>query len=254
MLSLSVVIITKNEAANLPRCLESVRWADEVLVVDSDSTDETIEIARRFGAKVVIEPWRGFGPQKAFAASSAKNDWILSLDADECVSVGLKREIEERLVSLDPESAYAIPRKSFFLGRWIEYGGWFPDRQIRLFHRGFSQWDDAPVHEKVKCRKVGRFQSHLEHYVFRDFTHQIDTNNRYSGLLAGKDIQAGKRFSLLKLVIKPPVKFLENYLWKRGFLDGLPGFIIAVNSAVSIFWRWVKIWESERNQKNAGGK
>ncbi|MBX3019788.1 MAG: glycosyltransferase family 2 protein [Bdellovibrionaceae bacterium] len=252
MLPLSVVIITKNEERNLPRCLESVAWADEVLVVDSGSTDATVDVARRHGARVLTETWRGFGPQKAFAALQAKHDWILSLDADECVPVELHQELERRFASLTPGAAYALPRKSLLWGRWIRHGGWFPDRQIRLFNRRFANWDQAPVHEKVQAKVYDRFEAPLEHYVFRDVAHQIDTNNRYSGLLAEKDVAAGKRFRLWKLIFKPYFKFLENYFWKRGFLDGLPGFVIAVNSAHSTLLRWVKIWEIER--RHPGGQ
>lgn len=246
MLPLSVVIITKNEERNLPRCLESVKWADEVLVVDSGSTDATVEIARRHGARVLLETWRGFGPQKAFASLQAKHDWILSIDADESVPRELENEIARRLSTLDERSAYALPRLSLMWGKPIRHGGWYPDRQVRIFNRRYANWDQAPVHEKVHAEKTGRFEHHLLHYVFRDVAHQIDTNNRYSGLLAEKDLAAGKRFRLWKLVFKPYFKFFENYLWKRGFMDGLPGFIIALNSAHSTFLRWVKIWESER--------
>lgn len=246
VLPVSVVIITKNEERNLPRCLESVSWADEVLVVDSGSQDATLGVAQERGARTLTEAWRGFGPQKAFAALQAKNDWILSIDADECVTTELKAEIERSFGTLRSDTAYSLPRKSLLWGRWIRHGGWYPDRQVRLFHRGHANWDQSPVHERVIAPKYGQLQSPLEHFVFRDVAHQIETNNRYSGLLAAKDAEAGRRFRLWKLVFKPYFKFFENYFWKRGFLDGLPGLIIAVNSAHSTFLRWVKIWEIER--------
>lgn len=248
-LPLSVVIITKNEEKNLGRCLESVTWAAETLVLDSGSEDQTQALAQRMGARVVQEPWRGFGAQKAFAAQLARYDWVLSLDADERVPEALAREIRARLPQLDSQTAYSFPRRSFFLGRWIQYGGWYPDRQVRLFNRAFSNWDESPIHEQVRSEKRGEFDSALEHFVFADLAHQISTNNRYSGLLALRDVQKGKRFRVWKLVIKPGVKFIENYIFKRGFLDALPGFIIAVNSAHSTFLRWAKIREIEMRRE-----
>lgn len=260
MLPLSVVIITKNEENNLGRCLESViggnpmalnapKLVDEVLIVDSGSTDQSLAIAKKFGAQILSEPWRGFGAQKAFAAQQARNDWILSLDADERLTPAFVEELKTRFASLDPKTAYAIPRRSFYLGRWIRFGGWWPDRQVRIFHRQHSNWDEAPIHERVQASSYQNFTHPIEHFVFRDVAHQIETNNRYSSLLAEKDFRAGKRFSVVKLVFKPYFKFLENYVWKGGFLDGVAGFVIAVNSAHSTLLRWIKIWELERAQK-----
>lgn len=251
MLPLSVVIITKNEEKNLARCLESVTWADQVLILDSGSQDRTVEIARKYNAEVFSEEWRGFGAQKARAALLAKNDWILSLDADECVTPDWMAEFKARAGQLDAQTAYAIPRRSYYWGQWIRHGGWWPDRQVRLFHRKFSNWDAAVIHEKVVATKYANFSAPLEHYVFRDVAHQIDTNNRYSGLLAQKDVAGGKRFRLWKLIVKPWFKFFENYFWKLGLLDGQAGFVIALNSAHSTFLRWVKIWEIERQNRTS---
>lgn len=248
---LTVVIITKNEELNLQRCLESVAWAKERLVLDSGSTDRTLEIARQCGARVETKAWLGFGAQKALGASLAKTDWILSLDADERVTAEMAAEIRASLPNLDPSFAYSFPRRSYVWNRWIQHGGWSPDRQIRLFQRTFSNWDASPIHEKVVAKQVLPLNSSIDHFVFRDLAHQIETNNRYSGLLAAKDHAEGKTFSVAKLVIKPWVKFIENYFLKAGFLDGLPGFVIAVNSAHSTFLRWFKIWEIERRTTKA---
>lgn len=249
VLRLSVVIITKNEERNVARCLESVAWASEVLVLDSGSTDATVEIAQKMGARVVTDIWRGFGAQKAHAAKLAKNDWILSLDADECATPMLQLEVESEYAMLEPKTAYSFPRKSFLWGKWIRYGGWSPDTQVRLFNRQHSNWDQASIHEKVIAEKYASFKNAIEHYVFRDIADQVETNNRYSGLLATKDFLAGKKFSLLKLIFKPIFKFIENYFVKLGFLDGRAGFVIAVNSAHSTFLRWVKIGELSRLPK-----
>lgn len=242
-LQLSVVVIAKNEERNIERCLKSVQWADELLVVDGGSSDQTVALARQCGARVIYNEWLGFGPQKAFGARQAKNDWILSLDADEVVGPELTLEIQQRFPSLHPETAYQLPRRSYFMGRWILHGGWYPNYQTRLFHRGHAMWDDSSIHEQVKCEKLARFNGDLLHYVFKDISHQVSTNNRYSSLLAKKDFAGGRRFSLFNLLVKPPVKFFECYFLKQGFRDGLPGFAIAVSAAYSVFLRWLKIWE-----------
>lgn len=242
---ISLVVITLNEEHNIERCIRSVPFASEVLVIDSGSKDSTCEIARFLGAHVIHKSWLGFGPQKKFATSQAQNDWILSLDADEALSPELAREIMDRFSALDPRKGYEMPRKSWHLGRWILHGGWYPDYQLRLYNRQHSNWPDSPIHERVQAPEVERLKSPIHHFVFNSLSDQVATNDRYSGLLAKKDFEAGKKFSFLKLVFKPWTKFIECYFLKRGFLDGLPGLIIAVSAAYSIFLRWSKIWELE---------
>ncbi|WP_413561394.1 glycosyltransferase family 2 protein [Bdellovibrio sp. HCB209] len=245
-LPISLVVIALNEEAHIERCIRSVPFADDVVVVDSFSTDRTVEIAEKAGARVFQEKWRGFGPQKAFAAEQAKNSWVLSLDADEALSPELASEIIEKFASLDTEAGYLFPRKSFHLGRWILHGGWYPDYQLRLFNKSKSKWDSANVHEKVKVAKQLKMTSPLLHYVFDDLSDQIVTNDRYSALGA-RELQAkGQRFSYLKMIFKPFGKFVEAYFVKAGFLDGLPGFIIAIGAAYSLFLKYAKLWELER--------
>lgn len=247
-LPISLVIITKNEAANIQRCLESVPFADDIVVLDSGSTDDTCEIARGLGANVVIEPWRGFGPMKRRAVELAKNDWILSLDADEALDVvaqeGLRNLVESGALHGGP-SAYKYARQSFHLGRWIKHGGWSPDEQIRLFNRKRANWNENVIHEKVEIPdgSLGVAPGKIRHWVFKDLAHQIDTNNRYSGLGAEDLDLRGKRFSLLKLIFKPWSKFMETYVFKGGFMDGLPGLIISVGAAYSVFLKFSKLWE-----------
>lgn len=243
-LPLSVVVIAHNEEHRIGNCLSSVQWADDLLVViDPQTTDRTAEVAQAQGARVLVEAWRGFGPQKSFATSMAKHDWVLSLDADEEASPGLSAEIQSSFSTLDPEIAYRIPRSSFHLGRWIRFGGWTPDYQTRLFNRKHAGWNQEMIHEKIEASQFRPLKHTLLHFLFENLADQIDTNNRYSGLLAEKDFQQGKRFSLLKLIFKPWVKFVETYVWKMGFRDGIAGFIIAVGAAYSIFLRQAKIWE-----------
>jgi glycosyltransferase involved in cell wall biosynthesis len=250
---LSVIIITKNEERHIERCLSSVQFAGEILVVDSGSQDMTCHLAQKMGATVLKHDWPGYGPQKKWATEQAKYDWVLSIDADEVVSEELSAEIQKKFMELDPKVGYELPRKSWFMDRWILHGGWYPDRQLRLYHRQHSQWPQAKIHERVQVAsgQIRRLQSDLLHYVFTDVHEQIETNNRYSSLLAQSDFEKGKRFCLSKLLLKPATKFLECYLLKLGFLDGFPGFVIAKNAGYSIFLRIVKLREIERKNAKA---
>lgn len=253
-LPISLIVITLNEERNIERCIRSVPFASDVVVVDSGSQDRTCEIASSLGARVLEKAWMGFGPQKKFATEQARHDWILSLDADEVLSPELAKEIQDRFSTFDPKTGFEMPRKSWHLGRWIQHGGWYPDYQLRFYNRRFSQWPDAMIHERVQAEKVERLQNPLLHYVFVDLADQVNTNNRYSSLLAEKDWQAGKRFSFFKLLIKPWTKFMETYFLKLGFLDGLAGFLISVSAAYSIFLRWAKLNELQRLKKTSGDK
>jgi glycosyltransferase involved in cell wall biosynthesis len=248
-LPLSLVVITLNEETNIERCLKSVPFASDIVVVDSLSTDRTVETAEKLGARVLTEKWRGYGPQKAFAVSQAKYDWILSLDADEALSPQAQQEILDKFASFQEEVGYEIPRLSWHLGRWILHGGWYPDYQLRLFHREHSKWTDAALHEKVEVNSKVRLEHPILHWVFDDLSDQVLTNDKYSTLGAANLNAQGKRFSLLKLIFKPWSKFIECYFIKLGFLDGRPGFIIAVGAAYSIFLRHAKLWEIQMKQK-----
>lgn len=248
-LPISLVVITLNEEANIERCLKSVPFVDEIIVVDSFSQDRTVEIAARLGAKTFQEKWRGFGPQKAFATAQAKNDWILNLDADEALSPELAVEIVQKFSQLDPEAGYQFKRRSFHLGRWINHGGWYPDLQLRLYNKQYSNWDSAGLHEKVQVSKKLKMQHDLWHWVFRDLSHNVVTNDRYSTLGAEALWEKGKGFSFFKLLTKPASKFIECYFVKLGFLDGMAGYIIAVGASYSIFLRYAKMWEMEKVQK-----
>ncbi len=251
-LPITVTIITLDEEKNISRCIGSVPFASEIIVVDSFSKDRTVEVAKALGARVFSEEWKGFGPQKALAVSKASHDWILSLDADEVVSPELQQNIEAQFLSLEPKIGYLLPRKSFYLGRWILKGGWYPDYQKRLFNRQFSNWDQAQIHEKVISPGEKKMTAPLHHFVFKNISHQVQTNNRYSGLMAESLFKKGQKFSFFKLFVKPHSKFLETYLWKRGFRDGLPGFIISISAAYSVFLKWAKLWELEsQNSKKS---
>jgi glycosyltransferase involved in cell wall biosynthesis len=250
-LPVSLCIITLNEEANIKRCLSSVPFADDIVVLDSGSTDQTRTLAAELGARVFNEPWRGYGPQKHRATELAKNDWILSLDADEELSPELQQEIYRVLKYGDKGVAgYKIPRRSYHLGRWLYFGGWYPDFQTRLFCRSEFQWSMDTLHESVKGKNLGELRCDMNHYPFETLADQVATNNNYSSLGAENLIKAGKKFKLWQLIVKPAVKFIELYFFKQGFRDGVPGFIIAIGGAYSYFLRFAKVWEKQERKNN----
>lgn len=244
----SLVIITLNEAEGIGRAIDSAPFCDDIVVLDSGSTDATQQIAKQKGARVFDEPWQGFQAQKARATALAKNDWVLSLDGDEALSAELCTEIETLLaagaLTKNQPDGYRLPRRSWNLGRWIRHGGWYPDYQLRLFHRKSAGWIGGQVHERVQSQTAATLRSDLLHYPFRDHAEQVATNNRYSGLGAEELRRRGESFHLHKLIFKPVSKFLETYIIKRGFLDGLPGFIVSVGAAYSVFLKYAKLWEA----------
>jgi glycosyltransferase involved in cell wall biosynthesis len=250
---LSVTIITLNEEANIARAIESVRgFAQEILIVDSGSSDRTLTIARHLGAKVLTNPWRGYGQQKNFAQAQAANDWVLNIDADEEVSPELSVEIQQMMERDFGKnvSGYSVPRLSKYLGRWIRHGGWYPNRLVRLSNRQQSAWTEPDVHEDLVVRgTVIPLAYDLLHYPFRTVSDQVMANLRYSRLGANSLIKRGVRKSLSKLVFKPIGKFLETYLVKKGFRDGIAGFIISVNAAHSLFLKYAYLFE-ETGKKN----
>lgn len=246
---ISVAIITLNEERNIERCLKSVSFASDVVVVDSGSSDRTLEIAKAYGAKIHHQSWLGFGPQKNKAIDLCESDWILSLDADEALddqAIAFLKEFQTGGTTTE-NKAFRFARLSFYMNRWIRHGGWYPDLQLRFFNRKHWRWSEDPVHEKVTGQgSVERAPGKILHWVFRDLFHQIETNNRYSTLGAEALVKKGKSFSFLKLIFKPISKFLETYIVKLGFLDGLPGFIISVGAAYSVFLKFSKVWEFQK--------
>lgn len=245
-----MVMITHNEEANLARALRSVSWADEIIVVDSGSTDRTREIATSFGAKVFDVDWKGFGPAKQAAVERASGDWLFSLDADEEVTVELAEEIK-RVVREESEFAgYSIPRKTSFLGRWILHCGWYPDPVLRLFRKGSGRFDDALVHERVILTgKEGRLRGEIMHYSYPNLTVYLEKLNRYTSLGAEEAWRSGKRATWFDIVGRPPVAFIKYYVSKRGFLDGLEGFVLCVLSGVSVLVKYAKLQHLGRGKE-----
>jgi len=249
-MKLTGVVITYNEEANILACLESLSFCDHFVVVDSESTDQTVAIAENFGAQVITQPFLGHVKQKQFATEQAPSDWVLCLDADERVGEQLKASILALVAQENPERwGYEVSRRSFHLGRWIKHGGWYPDRGIRLFNRSHGHWAGYDPHDKVEIQgEAGLLAGDLDHYVFKNLSHNVDKNNDYSSIMARDLSVGGKAPSLFKLLVKPPFKFFECYVLKAGFLDGLPGFIIAVGAGYSMFLKFAKLWESKLDE------
>ena len=242
--TIGITVITKNEADRIGRLLKSVGFGNEILVVDSGSTDGTQDLCREMGAKVVFNEWPGFGPQKQFAMDKIRSDWILNLDADEEVSVELADEIIDAVSNADPQvNGFSMPRLSRYLGRWIRHGGWYPDYKIRLVRRGSSRWSDDALHEKLHVDgKVRQLSKPILHHVYRGISDHVNTINRFSDVYAREGTPAGIGF-VLAGVGHAFIKFLECYVWKLGILDGVPGLIIAMNSSWYVFLKHAKRWE-----------
>jgi len=247
---LAAVIISQDEEANIERCIKSVAFCDTVLVVDSGSKDRTVEIAKTNGASVHEMPWKGYAEQKNAALEMIDAEWVLSIDADEEVSSELRHEIIATITNPKGLVAFSMPRKTIHFGRWIRYGGWYPNRNLRLFKRTAGRWIGSEVHERWQpAGATGELNADLLHYSFSNLSDQVARNNSYSSLSAVKLHKAGRAFSTPRLFIKSISKFLETYLLKRGFLDGYPGFIISVSAAYSVFLKWAKLWELENGAK-----
>jgi glycosyltransferase involved in cell wall biosynthesis len=242
---LTVTIITRNEAANLPAALASVAWADEIVVIDSESTDETAAIARAAGARVEVRPFPGYSDQKNYAASLAAHDWILSLDADERVTPDLAREIQALLAAEPPRRGYRVPRISFYLGRWIRGTDWYPDYQLRLYDRRAARWNGRIVHESVALDgEPGRLAHDLQHFPYRDISHHLATIDRYTTLAAEHLRANGRRPSLAGIAFHPPFAFFRNYILRGGFRLGGTGLIVSGLNAYYVFLKLAKTREA----------
>ncbi len=250
--TLSVAIITRNEEANLARTLGSIAWADEIVVVDSGSDDRTEEIARSYRTRFFLEDWKGFAAQKNSALEKCSQDWVLSLDADEALSDELSKEIWELLADDPPLDGYALPRRNLFLGRWIRYGGFYPDPKLRLFRRGAAEFEPRPVHETVHfVGRAGRLRGDMVHHAYPTLATYIAHMDRYSTLGAEHAVRAGKRTAALpafltQTVVNPLFTFFYNYLCRLGFLDGREGLLLHLYHSVYVSWKYAKAWEQNR--------
>lgn len=242
---ISACIITRDEAGNIADCIRSLSFADEIVVVDSESTDATREIARSLGARVLEQPFLGHVRQKQLAIERAAHDWVLCLDADERVAPELARAIESVLESSDGDVAgYEVARHTFYLGRFIDHGGWWPEWRLRLFDRRRGRWTGEDPHDRVEVSgKTARLAGELTHFNYRDLSHHVAKIDSYSGIISARRATAGARASLVALVLRPPLRFLRMYVARGGFRDGTAGFIVAWMGAFYVFLKHAKLWE-----------
>jgi FkbM family methyltransferase len=248
MAKLSVILITRNESAQIVDCLESVWFADEWIVVDCGSSDDTVELARNWGAKVYVHSdWKGFGKQKNRALDYATGDWVLSIDADERVTPELAGQIQKVIEDAAPADGYTMPRLSLYCGKFLRHGGWWPDRVLRLFRRGRGRFSDRLVHECVELHgNVQKLEGHLVHYTYPTSESVIEKMNSYSSAGAESMRERGRRGGVVKAVMHGVWAFVRGYIFRAGFLDGRWGFLAAVSNAENAYYRYVKCWLLER--------
>ncbi|MFH1090789.1 MAG: glycosyltransferase family 2 protein [Pseudomonadota bacterium] len=245
METLSVVVICHNEVSNIEACLESVTWADEIVVVDSGSTDRTVELSRGYTDRVYTRPWAGYPAQKNAAFDLAASDWILSLDADERVTPGLAEKIKAVLAASDPGlDGYFLRRKVFYGRKWLRYGGFHPERILRLFRRGRGRCSDRTVHETIEVTgKTGLLQGYLEHYTYKSVSDYLQRLERYSSLSAEEYHRQGRTTGPVRMSGHAIFSFLQMFIFRRGFLDGYEGFLLAVLYSFYTFAKYAKLKE-----------
>lgn len=245
----TATVITKNEADAIADALKSIAWADEIIVVDAESTDATATIARQFTDRVTVRAWTGYIDQKNYAASLASHDWIFSLDADERVTPELAAEVRSLLAAGPSHAGYRMPRVSFHLGRWMRTTDMYPDYQLRLYDRRAARWDGLHVHESVKVadNSIGYLKSELQHYPYRDLSEHLLRMDRYTTLAARQMFERGRRATGLELLVHPPAAFLRNYLLKGGFRDGKAGLVISLVNSYYVMLKFAKLWELQRD-------
>jgi glycosyltransferase involved in cell wall biosynthesis len=246
-----VITLTKDEERNIVGCLESVAWADEIIVIDSGSTDRTVELARQFTNDVILLPWRGYGAARNEGLLRAHSGWILWLDADERVTEGLAAEIRAILAADDQGVAgYEIARRAYFCGKWMRHGGWYPSRVVRLFRRELARFSETRVHERLVIGgRVARTRNDLIHYTDPDLDHYFAKFNSYTSLAARDMFDAGRGFAAGDLVFRPLFQFIKMYLLRLGFLDGVHGFVLCAASSAYVFAKYAKLWDLQQTVK-----
>lgn len=246
----SVTIITLNESAHIGAAIDSAAWADEVIVVDAGSSDETAAIAAARGARVTSRAWTGYIDQKNHAASLAANDWIFSLDADERITPPLAEEIRATIAGTPAHAAYRVPRVTFHLGRWVRTTDFYPDYQTRLYDRRRARWHGKYVHESVLADgPVGQLTNELQHYSYRDLRDHLDRINKYTTLAAQQMYESGRRAGPFDLLLHPPAAFVRNYILRRGFADGAAGLTISLVNSYSVLLKFAKLWELQQQDR-----
>lgn len=249
MKPLSIVIIAKNEQRNIVRCLKSASWADEMIVMDSESTDDTAELARTHGARVFAHEWQGYGAAKRAAVDKASHDWIFSIDADEEITDQLRQEIQALLNGDARHHGYFVPRRTLFLRRWIKHCGWYPDYVLRLFKKSQGNFDDAVVHERVVINGgTGYLKSDLLHYSYPTLEEYFRKFDWYTTLGAREAARRGAHAGWFDITVKPMLSFASHYLIRQGFRDGLEGFLVSVLSAAAVMVKYAKLREIQQRK------
>ena len=253
-MKLTVTVITYNEADHIQHALESVAWADEIIVVDSGSTDGTVDLARGRATQVIVRDWPGYSAQKNFAAEQAAHDWILSLDADERVTPELAAEIRTVIAGEPQARGFRIRRVSRYLGRWIRTTDWYPDPQLRLYDRRAARWNGARVHESVRldAGTPVQLRGELLHYGYRNISHHLKTIDTYTTLVAEQWHREGRSTGPLSMALHPWFAFVRNYLLRRGIADGTAGFVISLLNAYYVFLKHAKLWERRASPAGDG--
>ncbi len=245
MKRISAVLITYNEEEKIQRALDSLQAvSDEIVVVDSHSTDATVELCSRYTDRVLKRSWQGYRDQKQFATDQATHQWVLSLDADEALSPQLAEEILQWKEQENDCEGYYLPRKTFFMGRWIEHTTWYPDWQLRLFRKSRGRWEGGRVHESFRVNgPTARFKGQIYHHTYASFSEYLEQLERFSSLAARDRFEEGQRAQWVHVIFHPPAIFVKNYLLRLGFLDGKPGLAVSILAAVSSVFKDLKLWE-----------
>ena len=247
-MKLTVTVITYNESKHIAAALDSVAWADEIIVVDSGSTDGTADIAAARGARVIVREWPGYSTQKNFAADQASHEWVLSMDADERVTPALAAEIRALMTKGPEVRGYRIRRVSHYLGQWIRTTDWFPDYQLRLYDRRAGRWNGLKIHESFRLTDAvaGTLREELEHYAYRDVTHHVAKINHYTTLIVDQWMEEGRRASALDVLLHPLAACLRNYIARGGIRQGAAGLIVSTLNSYYVFLKFAKLWERQQ--------
>lgn len=254
--TISAIVVCFNEEKNIGDCLASLKWCDEIVVVDSFSTDRTVEICRQYADRLIQRPWAGYRDQKAFAHSQATQEWVILVDSDERVTAELREEIG-RALSADRGryTGYELPRLVYYLKRWWRRGGWYPDYDIRLFRRDKATWGGSDPHEKIIVDgPVRRLQQPLHHFSYRNIDDHMQRINRFTSISSRELKKEKQSFRLGDALLRPAVRFFRSYVIKRGFMEGFAGFYVAVTAAVYVFLKYAKLWEIELEEKDDVGR
>ena len=244
---ISAVVRTYNEELNIADCLESVSWADEIVVVDAFSTDRTVEIARQYTDRVIQNRWEGHIPQSVFATENAASLWIFHIDSDERVTPELRDEILAVDLLNTQFDAFDMPRHHWFMKRWINHSGWYPDRNIRLFRKDRCHWGGYEPHDKIQVPgRPGHLKGDLNHCIYKDINHFANTKNSYATKTALDHNRNGRRATIIHFTLRPMHAFIARYFFRLGFMDGLPGFVICVMEAWGVFLKYLKLYEMQR--------